>query len=275
MSRKLLAVMAALMLMVVAGCGGGGDNKEAGKEKGGKAKGDKPAATATKSDAKAYDKSAAGSIKGVVNFEGEAPKREPVDIAGDKYCSGKHQENLLTEEVVVNDGKLQNAVVYISKGQENFKDYPVPATEVVLDQVGCQYKPHVLAAQKGQKVVARNSDDTKHNVHLKGAAGDLNLSQDTKGQTDPIPEAKLEVDFISIGCDVHKWMKAKLAVFDHPFFAVTDEKGEFEIKGVPDGEYEVSLWHESADKKVTKTDPVTVKVSGGAVATKDFTVKKK
>jgi hypothetical protein len=69
-------------------------------------------------------------------------------------------------------------------------------------------------------------------------------------------------------------MKAKLAVFDHPFFAVTNEKGEFTIKGVPDGDYELSLWHESADKKVAKTDPVKITVKGGEV-TQNFTIKKK
>jgi hypothetical protein len=225
--------------------------------------------------AEVYNKEASkGGIRGVISFEGEAPRRGQIDIAGDKYCQSHHKDApLMVEDVVVNDGKLQNVVIYISSGSERYKDYPVPAETLLLDQVGCQYKPHVLVAQLGQKIEVQNGDDAKHNVHLKGPAGDLNISQDAKGQKDAIPDSKLSADFISIGCDIHKWMSAKLAIFDHPFFAISNEKGEFEIKHVPDGEYTLSVWHERAGNKVIQPEPVKIKIAGGVI-TQNFSFKK-
>jgi hypothetical protein len=49
---------------------------------------------------------------------------------------------------------------------------------------------------------------------------------------------------IDITCSKHSWMSAKLITFDHPFFAVTDKDGNFEIKNVPTGvELTIKTWH--------------------------------
>lgn len=40
-------------------------------------------------------------------------------------------------------------------------------------------------------------------------------------------------------------MAAWIAVVDHPFFAVTDAGGNFEIKGLPPGTYTIEVWHEA------------------------------
>jgi hypothetical protein len=71
---------------------------------------------------------------------------------------------------------------------------------------------------------------------------------------------------VKFKCDVHPWMTAFAFVMDHPFFAVTDEKGMFEIKGLPAGTYTVTAWHEKYGEKSAE---VTVKE--GEAATEDFT----
>ena len=60
-------------------------------------------------------------------------------------------------------------------------------------------------------------------------------------------------------CDVHPWMGAYVGVMTNPFFAVTDEKGNYSIKGLPAGEYELEAWHEKFGKQTMK-----VKVGGEA-----------
>jgi hypothetical protein len=76
-------------------------------------------------------------------------------------------------------------------------------------------------------------------------------------------------------CDVHGWMNAYMAVMDHPYYAVTDAEGKFEIKSLPPGTYTVEAWHEKAGavsqsvtlgEKETKEISFTLKV-GGATAT--------
>jgi uncharacterized protein (DUF2141 family) len=51
---------------------------------------------------------------------------------------------------------------------------------------------------------------------------------------------------LKLACDTHAWMRGYSYVFDHPFFAVTGESGEFSIPGVPPGRYVVKAWHEEA-----------------------------
>jgi hypothetical protein len=63
---------------------------------------------------------------------------------------------------------------------------------------------------------------------------------------------------IRFKCDVHKWMGAYTGVFNHPFFAVTNDQGAFEIKNLPPGNYVIEAWHEKygpQTQNVTITGP--------------------
>ena len=62
-------------------------------------------------------------------------------------------------------------------------------------------------------------------------------------------------------------MKTWVLVSDHPYYAVTDSNGDYEIKNVPAGTYEVVCWQEKFKKKVI-VDKVTV---GSGSVNKDFT----
>ncbi len=37
-------------------------------------------------------------------------------------------------------------------------------------------------------------------------------------------------------------MKSWVRIFDHPYFALTDEDGKFEIKNAPAGKYNLVMW---------------------------------
>ena len=57
------------------------------------------------------------------------------------------------------------------------------------------------------------------------------------------PSAAKAGDVVELKCGVHSWMHAYAVVQDHPYFAVTDEKGTFEIKGLDQGTYTLESWH--------------------------------
>jgi plastocyanin len=247
---KLMAVAA--MALALAGCGG-------------------PAAP-PKPSGPPYDKAAhTGKITGVVKFDGVAPERKLVDLAGDKSCAAYHTVPPLSESLIVNDGRLQNVIVYIKKGYEKWS-YPTPATSVLMDQAGCRYAPHVISVQSGQTVVFRNSDDISHNVHaVSPVSRNFNLPQYKLGAKD---EVKFDIPEVAVRvqCDIHKWMSGFIGVFDHPFHAVTNEKGEFSIDGVPPGEYELEAWHEPFDGgKLDGPQALKVVVKDKETATADFT----
>src|SRR5262249_982087 len=130
-------------------------------------------------------------------------------------------------------------------GYDKAKIPPAPATPVTLDQRGCMYLPHALALQLGQKLRILNSDPTTHNVHARPKKNDdqnriMGKDQEAIEFTFTRPEGP-----IPFNCDIHPWMGAALFVEEHPWFALTDEHGAFEIRDVPPGEYEVEVKHES------------------------------
>ena len=215
--------------------------------------------------------SAFAEITGKVTFDGTAPERKPVaGLGGDPNCGKLHKGPVLDETVVVGKGgELANAVVYL-KG-DNVKG-AAPADEVVLDQVGCVYTPHVVSVTVGQKLVATNSDPFLHNVHsLPENNQPKNIAQPVKGQKDVLPTKAAEQ--FKVKCDVHPWMSAWVAVFDHPFHGVTGDDGVFAIdtKGLKDGDYDVVVWHEKF-KDNSATGKVSVKDGKGTV---DLKVKPK
>lgn len=199
-------------------------------------------------------------LSGKVFFKGKVPKKEAIRMASDPACLTSSQgTEVYRDDIVVNgQGALANVVVYLKEGTqgvaaENLKP-------VTLEQKGCHYEPHVLALRVNQPLKIVNRDPTMHNVHWKPEYNpETNFGQVGVAQTDTKKFTKPEVG-IRIRCDVHGWMNAYVSVFDHPYFAVTDNSGSFSIKDIPPGQYTVATWHEKFKEKSIK---LTLNESGG------------
>lgn len=186
--------------------------------------------------------SGTGSLRGVITFAGTIPKRGFHDLSKDPWCQSNHK--VPKEGLVVNASKqIRDVVVFISKGMNRF-DFEVPSTPAELNQEGCMYHPHVLTLMAGQELQVRNSDETSHNFHFIGSANDEINKTQPKPTVDSIYSLENPELGASFRCDIHGWMFAPTYVFSHPYFAVTDENGAFEIKNIPPGTYEVSFLHE-------------------------------
>ncbi len=210
---------------------------------------------------------AAGSIAGTVGFSGTAPKPTKLDRKSDPICAKTEK---MDETVTVSkDGKaLANVVVRISKNAP--AGAKAPATPITIDQHECTYSPRVQAAMEGQKIQIKNSDGTLHNVHAYAGTKTLfNQAQPPKSK-DIEKDAK-GGDVIKLKCDVHPWMTSYIVVSKHPYFAVTDADGKFEIKDVPAGTYTVEAWHE---KLGTQTAEITVAEGAAADPKLTFSDKK-
>ncbi len=204
-----------------------------------------------------------GTISGTVRLEGAPPARAQLSMASD--CAPLHREPVLSESVVADGGLLANVLVFIVSGAEAY-EAPPPAGEVVIDQKGCVYLPHVVGARAGQAIAIRNSDPVLHNVHaLAKRNGGFNLSMPVPGQVATKTFSKPEI--VALKCDVHPWMGARIGVFDHPWFAVTDARGAFTLSGVPPGRYVLTAWHETLGEKSAE---VTVPPNGSAAASISF-----
>lgn len=220
----------------------------------------------------ALQKKGFGTIKGRLVWGGDqlpAPKvsvkKGQADVK-DAVCKG---EDLLNKSLIVDPATkgIGQAFAYLvrPKGEnpELVKSIVAAAPEVVIDQVKCEFIPFATAIHADQKVTFKSSDPVGHNVHVTpfdGAA--IN-------QLCP-PNGSLSAKFgperrpIKIVCDIHGWMLAYLAVFNHPFFAVTATDGSFEIKGVPTGEQKLIVWQNRVGYVTDgKAAGMSVKVKAG------------
>jgi plastocyanin len=208
-----------------------------------------------------------GSVAGTISFEGATPKAEPLDPSNDAFCNSSMTVKEF-DYYKIKDGKVQEVLVYLKGNNIENYSFAAPADPAVLDQRGCRYSPRVIAMVAGQKLAVKNSDSTSHNVHPqpKNNTG-FNKSQ-AAGEPDIIRTFDKPEERIPVKCDQHPWMKAWISVMNHPFFAVTDAEGKYNIAGVPPGSYTLVVWHE---KLGVQNIPVSVTASG--TVTKDVTLK--
>ena len=188
----------------------------------------------------------AGTIKIAVKLEGTPPPPKLLNIG---TCTTDAKGPVYADTILVKDGKLQNAFVWLKKGIDSSKAPAAEAEPIVMDQRGCTYRPHVVGARVGQKVIFLNSDPVLHNVHAVVEANvEFNDMMATKDMRLPKTFDKEEV-MVRAKCDVHPWMSAFLGVVSHPWFAVSSDAGEATLINVPEGDYELEAWHEVYGKK--------------------------
>ncbi|MBI4612580.1 MAG: urate hydroxylase PuuD [Planctomycetes bacterium] len=193
----------------------------------------------------------AGRIRGVVLFRGVPPQNPALNMSADPWCAARHGEAPRLDAVLVQDGKVQNAVVHVKEGIEGFSFEPCKK-EVEINQVDCVFRPRVSAIQTGQPVAFVNLDDTHHNVHVFSLFNSgFNIDQPARGMRQTWVFHQPEIA-IQVRCDIHPWMAARIAVLDHPFFSVTDEDGTFSLEGLAPGDYEIEAWHEVLGRRTVQ-----------------------
>lgn len=201
------------------------------------------------------DLTKAATVKGTVTVEGAVPRPRKLKISGNPECSGITHGDLFSEELIAPNGRLQNAIVYVKTGLEDYK-FPVPQEPVLIDQKGCTFIPHVVAVQEYQKIDLLNSDPTMHNVNARSQnSRGFNIGFPSKGMKRTVSIKEVEVA-VPIRCDLHPWMQGYIAVFGHPYFQVTGADGAFSFNPLPPGKYEIEVWHESLGTQ-TQTIEVT------------------
>ncbi len=200
-----------------------------------------------------------GGVSGSVMFTGTPAERTPVRMNDD--CTDERDTEALSEELLVNEGAVQNVFVYVSAGLPDGYTYPTPSEPAVIDQVGCMYTPRVMGVQVYQTIRIENSDPFQHNVNS-GPETNRGFNESTPNVGDYLEKKFLLPEvMVPIKCDVHGWMQAYIGVLDHPYFATTDASGSFMISGLPDGNYTLTAWHEQLGEQTME-----VMVSGGAMS---------
>ncbi len=218
-----------------------------------------------------------GTLKGQIVWGGkELPKETFVNVDKDQaHCLSKGK--IPKEDFVVNPKNkgVRWAMVWIAVDNEGKADFKgkmpihpklkeVSPAKVVIDQPCCKFEPHVLGMREGQILEAKNSSPIPHNMNIIGGA--LNPTMNFLLP----PKASKEVDGwkaaptpVPISCNIHGWMHAYVRVFNHPYFAVTDEDGNFKIENAPAGKFRLIIWHPEAGWVVGDKNGKEVEIKAG------------
>ena len=218
-----------------------------------------------------------GDLKGRFVLDGNLPERPLLTINKDVEFCGKHEPRL--EKLVVHqrDQGIANIVVWLDvKAGDKIaihESYSKSEKATIrLANKGCRFEPHVTILRTGQTLLIDNPDQVDHNT----AAG---LDRNSPfNELTPAGKSAQKNKFVQaeklpapIQCAIHPWMTGWLVVKDHPYVAVSDEHGHFEIKNLPMGEHTFVAWQELSGylsdvnrggaAETWKKGKVTVKVS--------------
>ena len=130
------------------------------------------------------------------------------------------------------------------KSDQLHPDLKEPKLKTVeMDQPCCRFIPHVLGVRVGQTLVIKNSAEFSHNAKYETENNGFDNPIIQAGKKIEIPIKKPERLPIFIECGMHPWMRAWVRVFNHPYFAITNDSGEYEIAKSPVGKYRIFVWH--------------------------------
>jgi len=203
---------------------------------------------------------AVGKIVGRVRLEDTFERPPPLEVYKNRGFCGSEVPN---ESFIIGaDGGVQNVVITI-RGAASEKPMS-PSKNLVLDNKKCAFVPHVQVVPVGSQVLLLNSDSILHDVHARlGSETLFNVGIPSWRQ---VRKRLTRPGVVAIECEVlHTWMSAYIVVTSSPYFAVTNERGEFFIKGVPVGSYEMEIWHERLGSQSK-----TVNIRGGHTVHSDI-----
>ena len=108
------------------------------------------------------------------------------------------------------------------------------------------FTPHVLAIPVGSTIDFPNLDPIFHNAFSSYSGQIFDIGLYPPGSTRSVRFTREGV--VRVFCNIHSSMSALIVVLATPFFAVTRSDGSFEIRDVPPGQYELSVFHERASE---------------------------
>jgi hypothetical protein len=206
-----------------------------------------------------------GSVSGTIRLEGAAPGTS-YEITKDQAICGTVAPSGVT---TTKSGGISSAIVWIAAITAG-KPLPLDRREELASE-DCSLEPRVQAAVAGTTVDVVNADKLLHRLVFirMGTHDTLTVTPFfNAGQLVASERIAKHSGMVEVRCAQHPWTRAYLAVFDHPYFAVTSLDGRFKIDSVPPGAYKIMVWHEGMARPLERQ----VRIAAAGTATLDASI---
>ena len=190
------------------------------------------------------------SVRGRVEIGVPVTSRRP---------SAAYATRAVTQSVLAPVSELRHVVVFL----KNAPAVNTQPTVVEIRQRDENFIPRVVAVPVGSEVQFPNDDPIYHNVFSLSRVKTFNLGRFPRGESKSVRITKPGV--VKVFCEIHSHMTATIMAFNHPWFAMVDEDGRFELTNVPPGQREITAWHERLGDTT-----VPLRVESGRATEADF-----
>lgn len=151
---------------------------------------------------------------------------------------------------------VENAVVYVESDIKSSG----PLAPAMIGQRGRKFDPLVSVVQVGSEVSFPNYDSVRHQVYSFSPAKTFELKLYSGAMAKSVKFDKAGT--VVLGCNIHDFMLAFVQVVDTPYFTKSDASGKAKLTNIPDGNYQLKVWHYAlAKEKEIVQQPITVKGS--------------
>jgi hypothetical protein len=203
----------------------------------------------------------AGAIQGTVRLSGEAPPPSMIAVSKDQEVCGLEVADL---SVRLGAGAtVENAVVSLT-GISRGKELPALDRSGELEIVKCLAVPHIQMMPVGSVLEIVNSDPLLHDVYAYLGGTEELFHRALPLQNFRVQEKLTRPGIVHLWCGAgHPWMRGYVVVQEHPYYAVTGQRGNYALSDIPPGSYQLCVWHERLGQKqapVTVEDAVTVTI---------------
>ncbi len=185
--------------------------------------------------------SAGAVLQGVVTFRGTIAPPQKIAVSRDALFCGT---TATIQPLLVHAASkgVVDAVVSLSEPAAQPSDTQPP--DAVIRNRQCAFERRISVMRVGARVEVANDDPVLHNTHIRGNGKTiLNVAMVAHGPN--VQKQIRKPGMLDVKCDAHKFMQGHVVAFDHPYFALTDETGHFQITVVPPGLRQITVWHET------------------------------
>ena len=235
----------------------------------------KPAAKSKSSSVGAAAVPLKGRLRGVVKIEGNVPKMPPIpiydrsrnypwrlkaprpeDVANFEAERAKNPAKFdprkaRDESVLIgNNGGIANTFVFLQKALVGWQPTPIPTQPMVLRTEAERFVPRAfLMLAKQPLTLSAAGLKVSDNFHFGSVTNQAFNIIVAPGKTESAPAASVQhVEKLPriIRSDIFPQKRAHVLLLDHPFAAITDADGRFDmdIEKLPPGTHSFIVWHE-------------------------------